>query len=203
MEHLGNRRHLVELNMPIDYVSKLIEFAGPIHPVEQPKVEDWERVERELGLQLPTDYKSLVTALGSGEFGVGLNLKNPVSSSECSVLSVDALEKYRNSLLFLESRKGIRLFPEPLGLVVIGGIDRQDFLFRPRHRGAEPSHLFNLDHEYELVRDVGKSLSHFLHDLYLGVVHDERLKRLRTGVWLDEKTPFFKCRPGRHATDSR
>jgi hypothetical protein len=182
--------------MPANLVQKLVELAQPLHPVEQPKPQDWERVERELGLPLPPDYKSLLTALGSGEFGVGLGLKNPVSTSEHARLSADALRRYRQTVVFLEDRMGITLFPQPQGLVLIGGVDRQHLLYRPTENSKTVSRLVNLDHEYEVTREFDLSLSQFIHDLYLGQIHDEWAKQLRASVWIDDTIPFFKSRPG-------
>jgi hypothetical protein len=181
--------------MPTDYVEKLIELAKPLHPVEQPKPLDWERLEREMGLLLPADYKSLVTALGSGEFGVGLTFKNPVSSSEYTRLSADALRRYRQTVAFLEDRMGIPLFPQAQGLVLIGGVDRQHFLFRPAKDRKTLSHLVNLDHDLEESRELDLSLSQFIHDLYLGRIHNEWAEQLRASVWIDETIPFFKSSP--------
>jgi hypothetical protein len=180
--------------MPRDYVAEIIKLAQPLRPVEQPTPLDWERVEQELGLLLPSDYKALVTALGSGEFGAGLSLKNPASSSECVRLSSDTLSHYRQTVLFLEERMEIKLFPTPQGLVLIGGIDRQHLLFRPTANSKSVSRLVNLDHEYELTREVGLSLSQFIHDLYLGRIHSDWANQLRASVWINDATPFFKCR---------
>jgi len=77
--------------MPTDYLSEVVRLAGVKRPVEQPSSEDWQAVESELGFELPTDFKSLVSALGTGHFGMGLYLRNPSASSEYIRLSADAL----------------------------------------------------------------------------------------------------------------
>jgi hypothetical protein len=182
--------------MPLDFTQEIIQLAKPLRPVEQPQSDDWERVERELGLALPPDYKTLVTALGSGEFGVSLTLKNPVSSSEYARLSVDGLKHYSATIAFLRNQMGFVLFPSQEGLVHIGGADRQHFLFRPDKDGICSSKVVCLDHNLEQIRELNMTLSRFLHSLYFSHVPGGWAEDLRASIWIDGTIPFFTPRPG-------
>lgn len=180
---------------------RIVDLAQPLDPVECPSDEDWSRVELELGLILPEDYKGLVTAFGSGMFGVGLYILNPVSSSEYARLSGDALRRYRQGVDFLEDKIGIRFFPQPKGLLLVGGIDRQHFLYRPKMDGYAMSSLVYFDHDNEAVKEVDLTLSEFIFDLYCSRVHDQWAKKLRRSVWKDKGIPFFSSNLGASSQD--
>ena len=180
--------------MPSEYVRKIIELAGPFRPVEQPTQQDWELAESELGLVLPSDHKELMASLGSGEFGAGLFLQNPVSSSDYTRLSSSALNRYRQTVGFLKYHMGITFYPEPEGLVLVGGIDRQHFLFGPSTKGGKGvSCLVNLDHDCEGLHKISMSLPRFIYDLYFGLIPDCWAERLRLSVWFDNTIPFFRA----------
>ena len=67
--------------MSIDYVKEIINLAGVTNPLETPGLDDWLQAEADIGLVFPEDFKTLVTALGTGSFGVGIYYRNPVASS--------------------------------------------------------------------------------------------------------------------------
>jgi len=50
--------------MPIDYISEVLKLASVEQPTEQPTPADWNALELELNLTFPSDFKSLVSALG-------------------------------------------------------------------------------------------------------------------------------------------
>src|SRR5688572_20560550 len=135
--------------MPDDYVEKIVALAQPFPPVEQPSLDDWERVERELNRVFPPDFKALVSALGSGTFGLTLELKNPTSSSQYGRLSKAALFEYRELVSFLEERTDVVLYPQPDGIVLVGEAERQHLVLRPAPPGKLLSQLLLLDHDLE------------------------------------------------------
>lgn len=187
--------------MPIDYVTEIAKLAEGTARLEQPTDRDWKAVEAELGLSLPDDYKALVSCLGEGDFGCGLHLRNPCSSSEYARLSRQSLEMHREPIRDLEEKLNFPLYPSTGGAVHLAGVDRQDFYLKPdssgRHLGA---HLVWLDIDTEEVRSLNYTVPRFIHDLYRGLIREPWAEQLRAYFWLQENWPFFKARPGRSAT---
>ena len=179
--------------MPENYVQQIVELAhsASARYVEQPSAQDWLRLEDELGLTLPPDYKLLVSTLGSGRFGAGLYLRNPVAASEYIQLSDEQLRAYRDVISFLEERIGIEFYPAAQGLVSIGGIDRQELFLRPEPNAAVLSNLVWLDHDMEELRDLHMSVAQFIYALYTERIEEEWAPELRTAIWFNEQTPFF------------
>jgi hypothetical protein len=56
---------------------QLAELFRLAPPPAEPMRADWDEVEHDLGLRLPTDYKGLVDRYGDYEFGVFLRLLDP------------------------------------------------------------------------------------------------------------------------------
>ncbi len=68
-------------------IGDLIGLAPPPEwRVEAGSPEQWDEVERSLGTALPTDYKLVVNAYGSGEFNDLFTVFNPFSSEGMSLL---------------------------------------------------------------------------------------------------------------------
>src|SRR5579862_4106986 len=109
--------------MPLNYAAEVVRLAAVTDPIENPRPEDWARTEAELGFILPVDIKAVVSSVGVGCFGTGVYVRNPTASSPHIRLSVATLLRYREPVLDLEQRGRIRLYPSPLGLVNIGGMD--------------------------------------------------------------------------------
>lgn len=181
--------------MPINYLKKVLSLSKVKSPTEAPSQQDWTSLEHQFQMTFPKDFKALVTGLGSGHFGVGLNLRNPVASSPYLVLSKKALKSYASVLVEAAENSGVNLFPKRGGLVPIGHIDRQVFLFQP----SETEHklqdeLVWWDTNYERVTNLNMPISRFIHDLYLNRIKDDWASRLRNYFWRDETAPFFTSR---------
>jgi SMI1-KNR4 cell-wall len=56
--------------------------APPIPPADAGRPDQWDDVERALGITLPNDYKQFINAFGTGEFNDLLWIYNPFSSVE-------------------------------------------------------------------------------------------------------------------------
>ena len=177
--------------MSIDYVKEIINLAGVTNPLETPVLADWLQAEADIGLVFPEDFKTLVTALGTGSFGVGIYYRNPVASSEYVLLSRAALIRYREPISDLELSGTVRLYPSKLGLVNIASMDRQDFLLRPDRSGKHLSDLVWLDVETRQMRDLNVSFCQFMHDLYFEKVPGKWAKELREYFWPSSSVAFF------------
>jgi hypothetical protein len=184
--------------MATDYVSEVVRLAGGTMRYEQPSDEDWRAVETKLGLAFPSDYKALVSRLGEGDFGCGLRLRNPCSTSEYTRLSRESLVMHREPILDLEQKLNFPLYPSAGGLVVVASVDRQDFCLRPDITGKRLGELVVwLDIDTEEIRPLNYTVSQFIHDLYLGLIDEPWSEELRVYFWR-EGEPFFNARRGRN-----
>ncbi len=159
--------------MTKDYVKLLLEVAGRFRPVEQPTPEDWKSLDAELGVELAPDFKALVSAFGAGEFGSGLDLMNPCASASRQHLSRGSLLAHREMMEGLIEEFGVQLYPDPEGLVLIGSMDRQDFLLRPDGKGKRLERVVWWNMDTEEITDLETSFPEFLFELYFGRVSHE------------------------------
>jgi hypothetical protein len=180
----------------MDYVKAINELAGIAQRYEQPGSDDWGRLERELGLRLPSDYNSLVSDLGSGWFGLDLMLRNPAAKGR-QRLSKEELVAYREMVGFIEELAGVALFPRKGGLVLIGGIGRQHLMLGPSNDGEDYSRLFLLDHDYDEVHGIKSGVAKSIYDLYNGNANERWAVELRGYVWGNFDVAFFTAAPSR------
>ncbi len=177
--------------MTKDYVKLLLELAGRFTPVEQPTSKDWKSLEGELGIELAADFKTLVSAFGAGEFGSGLDLKNPCASASRQHLSRGSLLAHREMMEGLIEEFGVQLYPDPEGLVLIASMDRQDFLLRLDGKSKRLERLVWWNMDTEEITDLETSFSEFLYELYFGRVSHEWAEELREYIWRNGNVPFF------------
>jgi len=176
--------------MPIDYISEVLKLASVEQPTEQPTPADWNALELELNLTFPSDFKSLVSALGTGKFGDGLTLSNPCASPNCGLISKAVLIDYRDLLADMAKEAHISLYPDISGLVLIGSIDRQNLLLRP-DKSRTLGELVWWDIDQDSTKDLSMSITQFIHDLYRGKIDGEWAEMLQRYVWRQGSVPFF------------
>ena len=174
-----------------NYVNILVKLAKLHNPVASPMAEDWKRIDTEFGFSFPQDYKDLVTRFGSGEFGVGLCFRSPIDSSEYNILSPEAVVQHFEPIVDMKENAKLALYPDRFGAVIIGSIDRQDFLLRPDKAGKELAELLWWDIDTGKVKELNMSISRFVHDLYLGKIHEEWAVELRDYIWRNGTAPLF------------
>ena len=189
MEHGSSVPKL--LNIAVNFVEELLKLIGPVRTVENPPYHAWETVEAAIGFKFPADFRQLVSALGTGRFGVGLYLRNPTASSDYIRLSKDELLRFRELMDHLARGTGLALFPERGGLISVGGIDRQLFLLRPIPAEARVEGLVWWDTDSDSAKELPMTISQFIHDLYLGRIHEEWAVRLQQYFWRNGTAPLF------------
>lgn len=177
--------------MPIDYAQELIKLAAVSEPTEQPTPKDWNALEAELGMEFPSDYKTLLTGLGSGWFGNGVYFGTPSCSAEWGMLSRNVLLDLGEMLDRTAQMSGVTLYPERAGLVSVGRIDRQYFLLRPNQTGTCLQELVWWDTDAHELEDLHMSVPQLIHDLYLGRISEEWAADLREYFWPSGTEPFF------------
>jgi len=70
--------------MPIEPLKKLV--PPPRNPSEVGSLQQWEAIERDLGLELPSDYRDFVFTYGSGRFAKFYGIYNPFAASQYAAL---------------------------------------------------------------------------------------------------------------------
>lgn len=111
--------------------SLLTILPPPINPVETPRPEDWNAVEKQIG-NLPTDFKTFIERYGSGTIDRFLWILNPFSANKHANLIkrmkpvISAIQELKRDW---PDQHPYRLFPEPGGLLPFGGSDNGDTMF--------------------------------------------------------------------------
>ena len=108
----------------------------PDSPTEPGAVADWKRVEAELGVKLPDDYKGLIGRYGSGCFGEFLYPLNPFSQNRAGHLlhrGRAILAAERASGMSREQGMPFPLHPDEGGLLPWAVTDNGDTLFWYTH----------------------------------------------------------------------
>jgi hypothetical protein len=179
----------------MEFSQELRKFMSLIGPVqnfyERPTDIDWNDAESDLGLSLPTDFKTLVSTIGTGNFGE-FTLFNPVSTSRYAKLSKERALLFRKNLEPLLPEVGIRLYPDPAGALQIGRAGRLNLLSRNE---SDSSRLFWLDEDFRQVHPITHSLLTFLPKLYSGDLTEDWAKTARELIW-SPTDPFYNPRPG-------
>jgi len=99
---------------------------------ELPEKGGWERVERELGTKLPTDYKTFIQTYGTGSISNFMMILNPFSKNRYLNLLSRAeivLGAYRTSRANAPEYFKDNVFPEEHGILPFGSTDNGDDLY--------------------------------------------------------------------------
>jgi hypothetical protein len=158
-------------------------------PLARPTAEDWIRCEENLGVPLPSDFKELVTLIGWGRFGGELWFANPLLKKSEMCLCKEQLCRFREDMSFWETELGIKFYPEPGGLIGIGGVGRMQFFLHSGVDAVESSWLV-VDFDYLEIHPGRGRISEFILALYDGAMAEQWENRLRGLVWGNGR-PFF------------
>jgi hypothetical protein len=112
----------------------------PAAPAETGSAAEWKRVERELQLSLPADYKGLIARYGSGGFGDFLYPLNPFVANKHGNLLQRAeviLAAERSSGMWRHHGVPFSLYPDKGGLFPWGVTDNGDTLYWYTHGPAD------------------------------------------------------------------
>ncbi|MEU4730799.1 histone-like nucleoid-structuring protein Lsr2 [Streptomyces sp. NPDC023588] len=108
-------------------LSALIRLCPP--PPTQPDPVDWDRVETELGLRLPEDYKRLASTYGPGRFGDYIGIHHPHGVTRYSNLTGPMPARIRE---YLQRDYDQGTYPVPYNpqhLFALGSTDNGEYLF--------------------------------------------------------------------------
>jgi hypothetical protein len=177
---------------PAQELREFLSLVGPVRQFhERPSKGDWDHAERDLGIHLPSDFKTLVSTIGTGNFGE-FTLLNPISTSPYTKLSKDRALLFSKNLEPILPEIGFRLYPDPGGALQIGRAGRLDLLSISDGKGSQ---LMWLDEDFRQAHPIKDSLLVFLPKLYSGDLKDDWAKTARELIWSSDD-PFFNSRPG-------
>jgi hypothetical protein len=175
----------------MNYINRLLEFAGRFSPVFQPGLSDWHAIETYLGIEFSADYKSLTGMFGFGWFG-RIEISNP-AAPESRRLSVENLKIYKRAVERSEKKMMVHFFPHPNGLICFGRTGTGvDLCLRPPLK-KDPVWIvvtcdFDLEHHFEFRMEA----SEFLFKVYTGNLKSKWLDDFRKFVWPSPHSPIFK-----------
>jgi hypothetical protein len=108
-------------------VSLLQFFPPPAHPQETGTPKTWEKLEARLGIALPSDYKALIDAFGTGTFADFITVFNPFAQNESLNLlyALDTLHQANQKTRIISdpiwsALRPFELYPAPQGLLPWG-----------------------------------------------------------------------------------
>jgi len=123
--------------MSPDHLSQLLSIMPvPRQPIGIPTPDDWQRVEAELGLRLPADYKAFVGAYGAGIINDHIRCVNPAYPEDSPFVDPLRLEVYGGWAEAGETPHPI--YPAPGGLLPWGTTGNGDSYFWVTEPADEP-----------------------------------------------------------------
>lgn len=183
------------------YCKKVIAMAKVAHPVEVPTPADWEQLEGVLRVQLPRDYKHLVSTIGNGTFGE-FSLFNPISSSEYTRFTLEDTLWFRKYVGRIAAEAGLLLYPEEGGYIRIGCADRVDLLIMLQDSCGGRYRLRVLEQNAGRAYAPCSDICRFLWELYHGTLSEEWAADMRDRIWTSGER-FFKPWPSRASDEAR
>jgi hypothetical protein len=138
-------------------IAGLIELAPPPEsPLWAGRPEDWPALEAKLGTGLPDDYKQYVAAYGAGGFHGFLEIITPFSPK------YDLLTKQQRTRTYLEAQDVFPVFPNPGGLLYVGGDDNGNSLCWLTKGGPNCWPIVYCTEDFIEMNVFGMTLSDFL-----------------------------------------
>jgi hypothetical protein len=152
----------------------------PSEPVEARERVNWEEIEAELGIELPSDYKEFVRDFGTGSIGHFLWVYNPISENENlnllkqTTAQLSGLRRLRNHA---PEYLPYALHPNEAGLLPWGVTDNGDLML---WRTEGPSDSWNVVIKESRGPDIEEyscGMSDFLRALIKGDIQSEIIPR--------------------------
>lgn len=162
-----------------DSLSKLMAAVGPFTPSSNPTPSDWEKLERDLSITLPRDYKETVSRLGACSFGDSINVLSPCARSPGLRQSLEVQIEYAGYFAELETTLGVHFVPNGLGLFLVATTPTRLCLFidlKEQKDGVHPATI--LDPDEPAIERHYLRFPEFLHDFVHGKINSEYAGRL-------------------------
>jgi hypothetical protein len=180
--------------MDTQSLTKVLALAGAHLTVDRPSEDHWNHVEEDLGVNLPLDFKELVSALGDGYFG-DLCLLNPASRSTHTLCRATLLRNH-DALSASARESEIQLFPDPGGFLCLGFTGNAMYVMVERLVSSAVDYsAFWWDVDRRTVYDSRRSLAGLLHDAFTDCIVEEWAKEMRNLVWGPDHEFFTSLHP--------
>lgn len=177
--------------MEYDLVNECLGKARDCAFVEQASQADWTRVERDLLVEFPEEYKRFVSAFGSGRFGSDLYVVNPAACGGL-VLNQQELLRYRESRALRLDRIGREVYPARGGLIRIAGTTSLfDLFFDPKKLERRVQHVVLADLDMGECTEIPLCLAGVVFTAFAQTSRERWASLLRKVVWGDSQVPFF------------
>lgn len=144
----------------------------PLNPLEVPEVPEWIKIERQVGTELPADYKAFIERYGTGSIADFIWIDNPWSKNKFLCLT-ERLRSLSGPMLeellrLFPEELPFRVFPESNGLLPFGGTDNGEILaWETRGNNSDWNVLVMDTREPRYFRHPG-NLASFLEQLLTG-----------------------------------
>ncbi|HEV7405312.1 MAG TPA: SMI1/KNR4 family protein [Chthoniobacteraceae bacterium] len=175
--------------MSIERLGNLVE--PPKRPSEVGSLAQWEAVERQLGVVLPSDYRDFVFTYGTGHFAHFYGVYNPFASSEWialwpSVQRVCAGE--RQIKRHFPDAVPYPVYPDQPGLLPWGGDDNGNYYFWMTKGAPDTWKVLSDEVRGEGFQEYGCTMTEFLTGVLCG-----EFKPLAGDYPKDEDRVFEGC----------
>lgn len=177
------------LNVKMNSMDHIKELVDNKFSRLKPTCEDWNKLELELGVELPSECNELISYVGDGWFGE-IVFFNPVKGSYLTFTKSFQLEQLD---LFRYDVKGsnMALYPDSNGYLLIGGVSGAGGIFCRRESNNNWSYVY-LEGGFEECYNLETGLLNFLLNLYKkqNLNHDWQIE-LSDFLWHDQSELFL------------
>jgi hypothetical protein len=157
--------------MPIELLKKIV--PPPTRPSEVGSFQQWQAVEHELGLVLPTDYREFVVTYGSGLFAQFYRVYNPFAASKYTALATSVQRvcaAAREIKCEWPDQVPYPIYPEQPGLVPWGNDENGNDYYWLTEGASDTWRVLSDEVRGEGFRDYGCTMTEFLARVLLGEI---------------------------------
>lgn len=144
---------------------------APRHPLEIGSLEQWNAIERALGLSLPADYKEFAFSYGTGLFARFYRVYNPFSASPWMRL-LPSVERVCGALRAFKmdwpDQVPHRIYPEAAGLLPWGNDENGNDYYWLTDGPPDAWRVFSDENRGEGLRGHDVPMGQFLTEVLLG-----------------------------------
>jgi hypothetical protein len=159
----------VDSPMPIEPLKALV--PPPAHPSEVGTLQQWQAVERQLGLVLPTDYREFIFSYGTGLFADFYRIYNPFAVSAYTAFIPSVLRTCAGAREIkgkFSDRVPFPLFPDRPGLLPWGNDENGNDYFWLTEGDPDTWKVLSDEVRGDGFQEYGCTMTEFLTGILLG-----------------------------------
>ena len=175
----------------MNYAEELKLLGAHLQGGLRPSRADWERVEREVNLRVPDDYKIVVSHFGAGRFGANIALRNPLHPDPMFRFSKETLRSWDNVINYWPKEEQQLFYPNAGGLLFMGIVgDGAGLYYRVDYASRVLGGAYVYDGEMGDLLSI-PPISEFIWRLYTGNCAKEKWSEFRPPCWGNEQPLFM------------